>query len=182
MARLGTGDYRTGGVRRLSFPQEMATISRKAPRLDGRRAGCASHQVMNAPSLYVLKKLALVVGLAAHVMLPIATAAAPATFDIASLICAPTGKVSPEAKAALTEMLRLAGEDVPDETDETVAKGHCGACVISACALAPSPQLALPFVFADARRNRALARDNVYSSVHGPPLGLRAPPVSLTAI
>ncbi len=155
---------------------------RKGPRLDGRRAGCASRTVMTAPSLYVLKKLALVAGLAAHVLLPIATAAAPATFDIASLICAPTGKVSPEAKAALEDMLRLAGEDVSGETEETGAKGHCGACVVSTCALAPGPQLALAIAFADARREPAKARDNAHSSVHGPPLGLRAPPISLTAI
>jgi len=136
---------------------------------------------MNMRSIFFLKKLALVAGLAAHVMLPIAAAAAPATFDIASLICAPSGNVSPEAKAALTEMLRLAGEDVTGETD-TAAAGHCGACVMSTCAIASSSQLALTIVFADAQHRPMPARDNVHFSVHGPPLGLRAPPALLTAI
>ncbi len=136
---------------------------------------------MNALSLSVLKRFALALGLAAHVMLPIATAAAPATFDIAALICAPSGKVSPEAKAALAEMLALAGEDGSGETDGA-AKGHCGACVVSTCALLPNAQIALPFIFADASRAPKPARDNAHSLVHGPPLGLRAPPVSLTAI
>lgn len=136
---------------------------------------------MNVPSLSFFKKLALVAGLAAHIVLPAAIAAAPASFNIASLICAPSGNVSPEAKAALTEMLRLAGEDITGET-ETAAAGHCGACVVSACALPASAQSAATIIFAEARRTRAADPDNVHHSVHGPPLGLRAPPAALNAI
>lgn len=132
-------------------------------------------------SFFFVKKLALVVGLAAHVMLPAATAAAPETFDVASLVCAPSGRVSPEAEAALTEMLRLAGEDVTGETDAAAA-GHCGACVMSVCATTPTAQLTFAIVFADTNHEPAVIRDNVHYSVHGPPLGLRAPPVSLIAI
>ena len=136
---------------------------------------------MNVRSLYFLKKLALIAGLAAHIMLPAATAAAPATFNIASLICAPSGQVSPEAKAALTEMLRLAGEDIPGES-ESAAAGHCGACVVSTCALTANTQFSVAIVFTEAQHMIVAVRDNVHHSVHGPPLGLRAPPAALIAI
>lgn len=136
---------------------------------------------MNMRSFFFLRKLALVAGLAAHVMLPVATAAAPATFDVASLICAPSGQVSSEAKAALAEMLRLAGEDITGETD-TAAAGHCGACVVSICAMTPNAQTALAIAFAHTNHGPAATRDNVHYAVHGPPLGLRAPPISLIAI
>ena len=135
---------------------------------------------MNAPRHTFFAKLALVAGLVAHVMLPLAFAAAPATFNAASLICAPSGKVSPEADAALAEFLRLAGETAPDEPDTTNAK-HCGACVFSVCAVLYSPALTDAAIYAEARYAPTQAGDKIYSSVHGPPLGLRAPPTSLKA-
>ena len=119
-----------------------------------------------------LTKLALLLALAAHLIAP--TASAAPGFDPASMLCAPTGKASPQAEAAIQEMLRLAG--VANE-DERPAAGHCGACVMTGCAMTAQLSLSLIANSVSEQRTTWAATVHAIPSVHGPPLGLRAPPV-----
>lgn len=137
---------------------------------------CAMRMIRAIPAL---RKLALLLALAAHLIAPTASAAAGG-FDPASMLCAPTGKVSAEAQAAIEEMLRLAGAE-EDGAPFSAASGHCGACVMVGCAMTAQPGLSLFANSASEQSVAWIATIHAVPSVHGPPLGLRAPPANLNA-
>ncbi len=128
-------------------------------------------------SIPVFKKLALVLALTAHVFG--ASAVGAHGPDAASLLCAPTGEVSAEAEAAIKEMLRLAGAG---DEEERPSAGHCGACMMMGCALAPQPVHLLIENPTDQRTGAQRAVRQTLPSLHGPPLGMRAPPISLSPV
>ncbi len=129
--------------------------------------------VTQARIIRLTRKLALILALAAHLVGPTAANAASG-FDPASAICAPSGKVSAEAEAAIQELLRLAG--VEEEENAPADGSHCGACVMMCGALAAQPEISLIQNAVKERRIAFAALRQTVPSVHGPPLGLRAPP------
>ena len=98
-----------------------------------------------------------------------------------SFICNITG-VAPtdKAQAAVTELLRLAGKDVPPETPAETPPGHCDNCILLAAATLPyaAISLALP-IYQPAPAHIYSTGPAFHALPHGPPLGGRAPPLFL---
>ena len=94
--------------------------------------------------------------------------------DVSRFICASSGQVSAEAKAAIEELAKLLGEETPERHS---FDGHCPLCTLVQAMPLPEP------VTVAAAAELALVADHVRyepgSLVHeaqGPPLGSRGPP------
>ena len=159
----------------LVFRKAPATICPCRALLTKTRCGCLLPIMKTIRAFPALRRLALILALAAHLITPVASAAGG--FDPASVLCAPSGNVSPEARAAIEEMLRLAG--VEEENPPANSSGHCGACVMAGCAMTMQPAASLIANIVSEKPIAWTATIHAVPSVHGPPLGLRAPPAHL---
>jgi hypothetical protein len=94
--------------------------------------------------------------------------------DLASFLCSPSGQpLSPSAEAALTDLLKLLGED-SEETEPP--NGHCDLCTVSNVAmLTPDQRLGDQPVSKQLPVFVAFETSLVHKA-QGPPTGSRAPP------
>lgn len=93
------------------------------------------------------------------------------------LLCGPPSQtLSPEARAALRDIAALLGEDFPDESEDIE---HCPDCTVSFYEVLTASMPAY-FVKQNIRSiyRKARAPARIYTSLIGPPLGSRAPPLS----
>lgn len=93
--------------------------------------------------------------------------------DVSRFMCAPTGEMSPETRAAAERIARLLGEDLPDEQP---SGEHCPLCTLVHGVPLPEPaSLNAPPAF---EREQAFIRfePGLVHRAQGPPLGSRGPP------
>jgi hypothetical protein len=93
--------------------------------------------------------------------------------DVSRFLCAPSGEMSPETRAAAERIARLLGEDLPDQqpTGE-----HCPLCTLVHGVPLPEPiALDAPTAFP---REQVFVRfePGLVHRAQGPPLGSRGPP------
>jgi len=94
----------------------------------------------------------------------------------AQFFCAPTGQLSTEAALAVKQIGELL--NLADEGSQTNSK-HCEDCVLTlATNVEPRFYKARTFFGAKTSYNAALSCGRFYFA-HGPPLGSRAPPLSV---
>lgn len=111
-------------------------------------------------------------------MLSPAMAAAQSDNGLNGYLCnMQTQAVSDEAEAQLRELFELAGKGWPD--DETYSE-HCPDCVMPMAAL-PAPKASLPQAVIQPSTDPSFTsyKFGYNYSATGPPLGSRAPPLSL---
>lgn len=132
--------------------------------------------VMKRSAIHNTTRLFAILAVVVQALLPGALAAARSngTGDVARFICAPSGELSSEIKAATAQFLELMGDETPD--DQSSSDGHCPLCPLVAGALLPEP-------VAPAARLRFTTNARYFSrnvgfarSAQGPPLGSRGPP------
>jgi hypothetical protein len=121
-----------------------------------------------------LGRLLAVAAVALQMLLPGSMAVAGANGgDLSRLMCAPSGEISAETRAAAARLAELTGEEGPQEAPSDV---HCALCTPPGATGPNDPaQLAVPCVFAI---ELALTADlpGLVHRAQGPPLGARAPP------
>ena len=94
--------------------------------------------------------------------------------DVSRFICASSGQVSAEAKAAIEELAKLLGEEVPDRQS---VNGHCPLCTLVHAIPLPEPvTLAVPAEHASVADPVRYELGNLAQKTQGPPLGSRGPP------
>ncbi len=107
-------------------------------------------------------------------VLPGAMAAAdPKGLDVSRFICAPSGELTPETRAAAERIARLLGEHSPAEPQ---SDGHCPLCTLAHdMPLAEPAAIAAPFIFS---HKQVLLRfePGLVRRAQGSPLGSRGPP------
>ena len=130
----------------------------------------------NAIHMRIARCLA-VLAIALQVFLPASLAVADASgMDVSGYICAPSGEISPESRAAAERLAKLLGEEFPSDPSPD---GHCPLCTFVHSALMPKPAtLTAPAVYAHeqvfVRYEPGLVR-----KPQGPPLGSRGPPAHI---
>lgn len=93
--------------------------------------------------------------------------------DVSRFMCAPSGEMSPETRAAAERIARLLGEDLPDEQP---SGDHCPLCTIVHGVPLPEPAaFDAPTAFP---REQTCVRyePGLVQQAQGPPLGSRGPP------
>ena len=94
--------------------------------------------------------------------------------DVSRFICASSGQVSAEAKAAIEELAKLLGEEVPDRQS---FNGHCPLCTLVHAIPLPEPvTLAVPAEHASVADPVRYEPGSLLQKTQGPPLGSRGPP------
>ncbi len=94
--------------------------------------------------------------------------------DVSRFICASSGSVSAEAKAAIEELAKLLGEEVPDRQS---VNGHCPLCTLVHAIPLPEPvTLAVPAEHASVADPVRYEPGGLVQKTQGPPLGSRGPP------
>lgn len=100
--------------------------------------------------------------------------AAPGNIDLTSYLCAPSGQpMSPNAEAALTDLLELLGEDSEDTEQPS---GHCDLCTLSNIALLTSEQRLCDQPDGQQLPVFVAFEIGLVHKAQGPPTGSRAPP------
>ena len=95
-------------------------------------------------------------------------------FDVSRFICASSGQVSAEAKAAIEELAKLLGEEVPDRQS---FNGHCPLCTLVHAIPLPEPvTVAVPAEHALVADPVRYEPGSLLQKTQGPPLGSRGPP------
>lgn len=94
-------------------------------------------------------------------------------FDVSRFVCAPSGEMSPETRAAAERIAKLLGEDLPAEQP---SGDHCPLCTLVHGVPVPEPAAfdaptAFPREQPFVRFEPGLVRE-----AQGPPLGSRGPP------
>ena len=126
-----------------------------------------------SPGLTPARFLAML-AMVLQVLLPVSMAQAQSQgVDVSRFICAPTGEVSPESRAAAEWIAKLLGEETPDEHS---SDRHCPACTLSHAAALPDPiTVAVPC--ASPRGQMSVRyRPGLIREAQGPPVGARGPP------
>lgn len=109
----------------------------------------------------------------------------PATFavaashgvDVSRLICAPSGQLSADAKAAIERIARLLGDEAPDRQP---LDGHCPLCTPVHVVPPPEPvAVATPAELASVADYVCYEPGGFVRKAQGPPLGSRGPPLHL---
>lgn len=93
--------------------------------------------------------------------------------DASRFMCAPSGEMSPETRAAAERIAKLLGEDLPDEQPPG---DHCSLCTLVHGVPLPQPAVFdAPTTFA---REKVFVRfePGLLHQAQGPPLGSRGPP------
>lgn len=94
--------------------------------------------------------------------------------DVSRFICASSGQVSAEAKAAIEELAKLLGEEAPDRPS---FNGHCPLCTLVHAIPLPEPvTLAVPAEHASVADPVRYEPSSLANKPQGPPLGSRGPP------
>lgn len=96
--------------------------------------------------------------------------------DVSRFICAPSGQLSPESRAAAERVAFLLGEEIPD--DRQLGE-HCAFCTLANGFTLPVPfTLEVPYSFHD---NAPCLRyePGFAHKAQGPPLGSRGPPTHI---
>ena len=94
--------------------------------------------------------------------------------DVSRFICASSGQVSAEARAAIEELAKLLGEEVPDRPS---FNGHCPLCTLVHAIPLPEPvTLAVPAEHASVADPVRYEPGSLVKKTQGPPLGSRGPP------
>ena len=94
--------------------------------------------------------------------------------DVSRFICASSGPVSAEAKAAIEELAKLLGEEVPDPQP---FNGHCPLCtLVHAIPLPELLTLSVPAEHASVADPGRYEPGSLRQKTQGPPLGSRGPP------
>jgi len=104
-------------------------------------------------------------------------------FNAAPYLCNLEGRApSLEAKAQIKQLLKLAGKDTPSD-DLPVSSSHCSLCIIPSLAVLESGSIAaqVSFIYV---RSAIFPKDlpEIYVLAQGPPLGPRAPPLSVSPL
>ncbi|MDP3490624.1 MAG: hypothetical protein Q8R71_10845 [Phenylobacterium sp.] len=121
-----------------------------------------------------LARLLAAMAIALQVLLPGSVAlAGTAGGDVSPLICAPSGQVSAEARAAAERLAHLTGDERPGEAP---SDDHCALCTVPYAA-APGDRtlFAAPCRFA-VEVEHVSNQPGLIRRTQGPPLGSRAPP------
>jgi len=121
-----------------------------------------------------LARLLAVMAVTLQVLLPGSMAVAGARGDdLSGLMCAPSGEVSAEGRAAAERLAVLLGDEQPHEAP---ADAHCGLCTLPyAVPTADRTLVAAPFRFT-AKVEPCSYQPGLVHRAQGPPLGSRAPP------
>ena len=121
-----------------------------------------------------LVRLLAVAAVALQMLLPGSLAVAGAEGgDLARLMCAPSGEVSAETRAAAARLAELTGEEGPQEAP---TDAHCALCTPPYATGPDDPaQLAAPCYFSVDVAHTPHQPGRIYPA-QGPPLGARAPP------
>lgn len=121
-----------------------------------------------------LARLLAVMAVTLQVLLPGSMAVAGAKGgDLSGLMCAPSGGVSAESRAATERLAALLGEDPPDETP---ADEHCAPCTPPYVgALNDRTLVAVPCRFIT-EVEHVIHQPGLVHRAQGPPVGSRAPP------
>ena len=115
-----------------------------------------------------------VFALFAQLMAPVALAARPG-LDVAGFLCAPLGTLPEEARAEAAALLSgLLG----DEQGDNGNTAHCPLCVLVHGVPLPEHRLTPLIGFAHQDATTPSFETVVVHRPHGPPLGLRAPPLT----
>ena len=97
--------------------------------------------------------------------------------DVSRFICAPSGQLSADAKAAIEALAKLLGEEVPDDQP---FDGHCPYCTLVHAIPLPEPvTLAAPAEHASVVGSVRYEPGSLVHKAQGPPLGSRGPPLFL---
>ncbi len=97
--------------------------------------------------------------------------------DVSRFICAPSGQVSADAKAALEALAKLLGEEAPEHPS---FDGHCPLCTLVQAMPLPEPvTLAAPAGLVSVALHVRHESDRLVRKAQGPPLGSRGPPLHL---
>lgn len=121
-----------------------------------------------------LARLLAVMAVTLQVLLPGSMAVAGANGgDLQVLMCAPSGEVTAEGRAATERLAILLGGEQPDEAP---ADEHCAQCTLPyAVPVADRTLVAAPFRFT-AKVEPCSYQPGLVHRAQGPPLGSRAPP------
>lgn len=93
--------------------------------------------------------------------------------DLSRLMCAPSGEVTAEGRAATERLAILLGDEHPDEAP---ADAHCALCTLPyAVPVADRTLVAAPLRFT-AKVEPCSYHPRLVHRAQGPPLGSRAPP------
>ena len=130
--------------------------------------------MINAPRQRVLRFFLCAV-LIIQTMVPgVAVAANSPQFDTASLICAPSGRISNETIAALEDFLDLTEREEPRKIS---SGAHCPFCSSPQSSALPPPPLVVSAIDAWSYLGLQSFNDKISVGAYtGSPLGVRAPP------
>lgn len=95
---------------------------------------------------------------------------------VSRFMCAPSGEMSPETRAAAERIARLLGEDLPDEQP---SGEHCPLCTLVHGV--PLPEPAALNATPSFEREQVFVRfePGLVHRAQGPPLGSRGPPIHI---
>lgn len=126
-----------------------------------------------ATALKLTRFLAVVL-IALQALLPgTAAIAQPGDIDFSRYICAPSGDLSPQSRAAAEKIARLLGE-MPAE--ESHSGDHCPMCTLAHGAPLPKPVTVDAPVFYPREHIFVRFQPGLIRKAQGPPLGSRGPP------
>lgn len=93
--------------------------------------------------------------------------------DVSRFMCAPSGEMSPETRAAAERIAKLLGEDLPDEQP---SGDHCPLCTLVHGVPLPQPAAIDPPTTFPRKQTCVRYEPGLVQQAQGPPLGSRGPP------
>ena len=132
---------------------------------------------MRRPTALKLTRFLAVVLIALQALLPGTVAIAqPGDINFSRYICAPSGDLSPQSRAAAEKIAGLLGE-MPAE--ESHSGDHCPMCTLAHGAPLPKPVTVDAPVFHSREHIFVRFQPGLIRKAQGPPLGSRGPPSPL---